>query len=232
MPCDYRRKTFDRRKSYDGVLMQQGRVQLDADWNEQLDIHLHRTRTEAIDVIGRCGVPKDSKDSFMVGVIATAGGQDLSIAPGRIYVDGLLCELDQPTTYSTQPSLPNPEFTSLSSPPASPPSGPVPLHLDDGHYVVFLDVWERERTALDDDRIREVALGGPDTAARLQTVFQIRILRVPASSPPGDFDCRGPLPEFDAFVAGTTGGLAARTQPPAAADNPCLLPPTAGYTLL
>ncbi|MGH9866927.1 MAG: DUF6519 domain-containing protein [Candidatus Polarisedimenticolia bacterium] len=232
MAGDYSRKTFDRRRNYDGVLMQQGRVQLDADWNEQLDIHLHRTRTEAIDVIGRCGVPKDRKDSFQVGVIATAGGQDISISPGRIYVDGLLCELDVPTTYSTQPYLPNPEFASLSSPPASPPGGPLPLSLDDGHYLVFLDVWQRERTALDDDRLREVALGGPDTAARLQTVFQIRLLRVPEPSPPGGFDCRSSLPEFDALVAGTTGGLAARTQPPAAGDNPCLLPPTAGYTLL
>ena len=38
MPGDYSRRIFRNRKHYSGVLMQQGRVQLDADWNEQLDI--------------------------------------------------------------------------------------------------------------------------------------------------------------------------------------------------
>jgi hypothetical protein len=70
MPGDYSRKILDRRKHYSGVLMQQGRVQLDADWNEQLDISLHRTRTEAVDMIGPCGAPV-GRDGF-----------DVSIAPG------------------------------------------------------------------------------------------------------------------------------------------------------
>ena len=35
---DFTRTTFDPTHHYSGVRMQQGRVQLDADWNEQLDI--------------------------------------------------------------------------------------------------------------------------------------------------------------------------------------------------
>ena len=35
MPGDFSRDTFDSRNHFSGVLMQQGRVQLDADWNEQ-----------------------------------------------------------------------------------------------------------------------------------------------------------------------------------------------------
>jgi hypothetical protein len=96
MKGDFSRKTFDRAKRYSGVLMQQGRVQLDADWNEQLAIGQHRTETETKDVIGLCGVPKDT-DGFRLAPLRTAGSNvttDLAIFPGRIYVDGLLCEAE------------------------------------------------------------------------------------------------------------------------------------------
>jgi hypothetical protein len=122
MAGDYSRKTFDRKKHYSGVLMQQGRVQLDSDWNEQLAIQLYRTQTESTDVVGKSGVPKKD-DGFKIG--KTGNGHDLTIAAGRIYIDGLLCELDQAATYTSQPYLPNPEFTtSVSSPPSSPPGAP------------------------------------------------------------------------------------------------------------
>jgi hypothetical protein len=94
MKGDFSRKTFDPAKRYSGVLMQQGRVQLDADWNEQLDIQHHRTETETKDVIGLCGVPKNT-DGFRLQPLQPANSSattDLAIFPGRIYVDGLLCE--------------------------------------------------------------------------------------------------------------------------------------------
>src|ERR1700754_1047568 len=57
MKADTTRSTFKQSKHYNSVLLQQGRVQLDADWNEQIDITGHRIETEAIDVIGHCGAP-------------------------------------------------------------------------------------------------------------------------------------------------------------------------------
>ena len=42
---DITRSSFDPDRHYSSVRMQQGRVQLDADWNEQLDIQLHRDRS-------------------------------------------------------------------------------------------------------------------------------------------------------------------------------------------
>src|SRR4051812_40514481 len=71
--------------------MQQGRVQLDADWNEQVDIEAYRDRTTALDVIGRSGAPKGG-GSFRVST--TPDEKDLALAAGRFYVDGILCELD------------------------------------------------------------------------------------------------------------------------------------------
>ncbi len=47
MKGDFSRLTFDPRKNFSSVLMQQGRVQLDADWNEQGAILLHYVRTLA-----------------------------------------------------------------------------------------------------------------------------------------------------------------------------------------
>ena len=235
MPGDYSRRLFLRKKHYSGVLMQQGRVQLDADWNEQLDIQLYRTETEAMDVIGRCGVPRKN-GGFLIG--AGPGNQDLTISAGRIYVDGLLCELEEASTYVTQPHLPNPEnTTAVTSPPTSPPGPTRRLSLPDGNYVVYLDTWQQERTFLDDPLIREVALGGPDHTARLQNVWQVKLLAVnelsPPSSPPtGPFTCKTPFPEFQALTAPSTGKLNAQTAPPKPEEDPCLLPPTSGYSRL
>ena len=229
MPGDYSRITFKRENFYSGVLKQQGRVELDADDNEQLAIQHYRDETEAIDVIGQAGVPKKN-DGFKIGI--APGGHDLTIANGRFYLEGLLCELDQNSTYATQPYLPNPPFGPTSSPPPSPPT----LQLPTGTYLVYLDAWQREITALDNDAIREVALGGPDTAARLQNIWQVRLLEVgatsPPSSPPAAIDCKTPLPEFDQETAASTGKLKAQTVPPAPEENACLLPPETGYTRL
>src|SRR4051794_37732303 len=71
--------------------MQQGRVQLDADWNEQSDIGTYLDETTRIDVIGRCGAPVDNAG---FGLAVTPDGTDLTLSPGRLYVEGVLCELE------------------------------------------------------------------------------------------------------------------------------------------
>ncbi len=91
MKGDFTRVTFEPQKRYTSVRMQQGRVQLDADWNEQADIQAYLERTEATDVIGRAGAPKTG-GNFRIAV--TNDSADLAIAPGRFYVEGVLCELD------------------------------------------------------------------------------------------------------------------------------------------
>ena len=57
MKGDFTRFPFEAQKHFTRVLKQQGRVDLDADWNELVEILTHLDRTQAIDVIGRCGVP-------------------------------------------------------------------------------------------------------------------------------------------------------------------------------
>ena len=90
MSGDYTRFTFDRRKRYSGVLMQQGRVQLDSDWNEAIDIVKERVRTLALDAFGPVGLPMlTTPDAFRIGHLA-GPPTDLSIEPGRLYVGGWL----------------------------------------------------------------------------------------------------------------------------------------------
>ncbi|MBI1395851.1 MAG: hypothetical protein GC151_07710 [Betaproteobacteria bacterium] len=220
MPGDYSRQTFDSARHYSGVLMQQGRVQLDADWNEQQAIHEYRARTTAEDVIGPSGAPKEG-GGFLLD--RTPDGRDLTISAGRFYTGGLLCELESGpgVTYLAQPDHPLPEF----SQPAG--TGRV-LQLSPGTYLAYLDVWEREVNARLDPLIQEVALGSADTTTRTRVVWQVRLARL-AGNP---VDCETPVPEWKTLTAPPTGTLNAHTVTPPPSSDPCLLPPTAGYRRL
>jgi hypothetical protein len=154
---DFTRSTFDPRKYFLRVLMQQGQVQLDADWNEQAAILLHYMQTLAADIIGPHGGPSGE---FEIREPSEAGAScGFVIQPGHYYVDGILCENEQPVCYTEQADYPDP------SPDLS----------NEGRYLVYLDVWERHITCIQDDTICEVALGGPDTATRAKTVWQAKV---------------------------------------------------------
>jgi hypothetical protein len=187
MKGDFTRSTFRPERHYSGVRMQQGRLQLDADWNEQVDISAVWGRTIAVDVIGPCGAP-ELGGGFAVSCTKDA---DLRLSAGRLYGGGTLCELGTETTYLNQPDLPHPSAI-------APSEGRTDL--------VYLDVWQRHITAIEDPEIREPALGGPDTATRTKTVWQVRVLPDVEAS-----DCDQPVdgwppPASDAHLAVTIEG--------------------------
>src|SRR5215468_3376097 len=92
MKADFTRNTFDPLKHFTRVLMQQGRVQLDADWNEQAAIQLHYLRALATDIIGQHAGPSDNL-GFAITKLASPVTNDFRIGAGHYYVDGLLCEV-------------------------------------------------------------------------------------------------------------------------------------------
>ena len=94
MKGDFSRYRFDPAKHYTAVLEQQGRVQLDADANEQRAIDAHRLATETMDVIGATGAPTHAA-GFAISL--RSDNVSLLIGPGRYYVDGLLCEMPAQT---------------------------------------------------------------------------------------------------------------------------------------
>jgi hypothetical protein len=229
MASDITRKTFTPRKHYSGVLMQQGRVQLDADWNEQLDIEQYHTHTESTDVIGQSGAPRAVNDGNSFKITIPTSGTDIQIDWGRIYVEGLLCELEQPTTYLTQPQYPLPDTSMFIPLTGSPPSPPNAGRLSNGTYIAYLDAWQREVNYLDDPQIQEVALGGADTAIRLQTAWQVKLLRVSTNLNNADNCSTTVYPAWTTLTQAPSGKLNVQTKQVSATQDPCLLPPSAGF---
>ena len=230
MKGDFSRSTFGRRNHYSSVRMQQGRVQLDADWNEQADLTRYRIETETADLLGGCGAPLHEAGFRVVeratdltpeeaaravnADVPTLSAGDFLITGGRMYVHGRMAESDALARYRAQPHLPDP--------------GEAPA----GTYVAYLDVWDRHRTALEEPDLREVALGGPDTATRTQTVWQVKLLDVTAETSDGGVTCASPLNAWNALVAPPDGQMSARAEESAASTNPCITTPGAGYRAL
>lgn len=200
MKGDFSRRTFDARKHYSAVLVEQGRLLTDADSDEQHRIGAHRARRATEDVIGGCGGPIPGA-GFGLG---TPDSSQLLIGAGTYYAGGTLLENESEVGYTAQP-----DRFDLAWP------------LPKGRYAVVLESWPRLVTALDDPSIREVALGGPTTSSRERVVWQVDAVPVANS-----WGCADGAPESEE----TTGGLAARAEPDEELSSPCLVPPQAGYT--
>lgn len=227
MSGDYSRKTFNPLRDFSGVLMQQGRVQLDADWNELVGIISRRLRAETTDIIGRGTVPRETPDGFKIEI----SGGTLTIGRGRIYVDGLLAEnhgksplefdavLGEqrgtlPLPYDEQPYFPNAATV-------------APAPTEGGPYLVYLDVWQREVTYLQLPDLVEKAVG-VDTTTRLQTVWQVRVL----ANIDGDVTCGTPddqVPGWEDIIRPSDGRLSTDAVGVVTPDDPCVIPPTGGY---
>src|SRR5580658_4778517 len=93
MKADLTRNTFHPLKHFLRVIQQQGRVQIDADWNEQAAILLEYMRSLAADLIGQDGGPSNNLGFQILGLGLGGLTNDFTICPGHYYVDGILCEL-------------------------------------------------------------------------------------------------------------------------------------------
>lgn len=161
MQGDLSRATFDRTKHYAGTLFQQGRVTLDADVNEQTEALLYLLRTVVNDIVGPSAAPPGDEGGFAVTPMGSED-PDLAVSAGRLYAEGVLVENEEDTTYWTQPDA----YLDHGNPDDQLPSVP---------YLVYLRVWERLITPIQDWSIREIALGdlAPDTAARRKVIWQV-----------------------------------------------------------
>ena len=247
MKADLSRATFDQARRYRSVRMQQGRVQLDADWNEQQDILNRRIEIETRDSLGPVAVPLDNP-----GFGLTPAGKDLTISAGRLYVDGLLCDNPDSATVAHQPDLPataSPVLPAGATLLPLPPKDITSANINgivvfnaagnavappDGTYLAYLETWQRHFSPLDlpvdDNSMREVALGGPDTCTREKTVWQVKLLR--AGDTGIDLNCLSNIAPWNTLTAAPDGRLAARAEASIPPKTPCQLPPEAGYRLL
>lgn len=226
MKGDFTRFGFDPRKHFSRVLQQQGRVTLDADGNEASAILLHHLRMLTRDLFGAAGGPPDS--GFALSLDKGQSPATLWLGPGHYYVDGILCENEQWTDYAHQPDrTPAPPVNNQGGDPllawlAQPNSAQA--------FWVYLDVWERHVSWIEDDSIREVALGGPDTCSRAQVVWQAKALPWDEKNwgDPRENQqaCTTPLAGLAPLG---TGRMAAQLDPGAANTDACIVSPGAAY---
>ena len=231
MNGDFTRDTFDAAKHFSRVLMQQGRVQLDADWNEQTSILLRYLRILAADILGPSAGPADAMgfDLITKGPNADAridaiepdparaealkkrvADGDVVIGTGRYYVHGVLVENHRAMTYTEQSGYPFSEETALDN-------------LQNKALLAYLDVWERHITYVQDDPIREVALGGPDTCSRAQVVWQVKALLRPDGV--DQFDCAS----LESLLARDLPRLRARARLDKPPTELCVISPESRY---
>lgn len=165
MSSDRARRTFNPPQRYRSVVMQQGRVQLEADWNEAQDIFGEELRADVLDIVGPYGTPDDGyKVSFDPGKNKVG---DFTIGKGTMYVGGIRHELFKDLTYMGQK-----EFDWVN--------GPVP-ESSNGIDHVSLYIREQEVSAVEDGDLKEVALGGPDTGQRKRHLQRVLCTSVKAS---------------------------------------------------
>ncbi|MEX8521111.1 MAG: DUF6519 domain-containing protein [Leptothrix sp. (in: b-proteobacteria)] len=216
---DIARVSFDPEKNFSRVVKQQGRVELESDANEQVEITLRAMRLMMKDLVGphggperACGfrvlVPEDGNardvDEATAELLKGCDGGDFVLSRGRYYVDGLLCENHAPVRYTRQPDM------------WHRPLAPSERHC----HLVYLDVWEQSVTALEDPGIREPALSGVDTAARMRVFWQVRSLSVaksdeaarPRNSCPGDLSPTW-AEHLQTLQPQHRGAMVARTRP-------------------
>jgi hypothetical protein len=180
MKGDFSRETFDAYHHYAGVLFQQGRVQVDADFNEQHAISNYTSRSLARDLIGPHGGPAENlgfacitnKNEFSRWHSCQPGvrtaefesivqdvdwTRDFLIMPGRYYVDGIF--LENHTIVRFCEGADASAVESLAS-------AQEPL-------AIYLEAFERVVTPAEDPRLLDRALEGIDTSLRLGVQWQV-----------------------------------------------------------
>jgi len=300
MKADLTRNTFRYWKHFTRVLMQQGRVQLDADWNEQAAILLHFFRSAAFDIIGPFGRPQ-ANPGFDIRVLTDLNfpqpsSGDFALSAGHFFVSGILCEntpdpivvyspvlsttgttltvtaetlsaqgrfLDKgeyleifdaanPNAYafgvvsdislatralsiSIIAGIADPIIKNSNAQPRARRALTYLRQLDfpmsksdifgtNTTFLIYIDVWERLITYREDDGIREIALGGPDTAARAKLIRQVKALQL---KPEDTRDFVSLLQ--DKFQPHNRGYLRARVRPSLSSTDPCIISPTSRY---
>jgi hypothetical protein len=177
-----------------------------------------------MDIVGRAVVPSNTPTGFQILI----AGTNLTIGRGRMYVEGLLAEnhgtgpteydpiLGEvrgtlPIPYDQQPYFPNP--------PALPG--------DNNPHLVYLDVWERELTYLEDPNLIDKAVA-VDTGTLLQTVWQVKVL----GDIPANTDCSTPpqtVPPWVVATAPSAGRLTTAAAGVPKSTDPCIVPANGGY---
>jgi hypothetical protein len=229
---DFARVTFDALKHRSRVLMQQGRVQLEADWNEQGAIFLHLLRSLARDLIGPAGGPEGNcgfaiitrewlksppeTDQKREWLKLVPDPTDFLVGKGHYYVDGLLCENAGVVAYTGQHHCfgAQPDKINLKN---------------DALYLVYLDVAEYSVFAAQDESLLEPAIG-IETAIRAKQSWVVRTTPLKSGE-----SCDKLEPSWGTLVDGWQSShrgrlrVKAGSPPDESTSGPCIVAPQSQY---
>ncbi|MEH2236642.1 DUF6519 domain-containing protein [Nostoc sp.] len=159
MSSDRARVSYDANQQYRAVVAQQGRVTLEADWNEAQQIANEELREEVLDFVGPSGTPDDGYKIDQ--------SLDFTVSAGTMYVGGIRVFLTDSIKYSSQldwlDRIGDPDWVE-------------PGKVGNGNLqpeLVYLYLREQEISAVEDSALQEVALGGPDTTQRTRLIQHI-----------------------------------------------------------
>ena len=162
------RDTFDPRKQYIGVRLQQGVPLLDRDWNELEDVRRYFERMLRRHYIGQ-GAPDD--EGFRIYAPSFRAPNDFMIGAGRCMVNGYDVYNEKPILYSEQPDKPEQ------------PTLPPP---DEKHeFVVYLQTNVERVTDKDDPDLCNSQDINLETCVRDKLTWAVRVARYPEQPPAG-----------------------------------------------
>lgn len=162
MKTQISRDSHQSQKRYSGVYQQQGRMITDADNNEFADITKEQLQA-ALEKAVATGVPAekgleivdDGGIKVRPGFAVVNGVQALVLPKEGLDIDAAATPL-APMAYADQADF---------------PSAPA---LKPNNYRLYLDVWERAVTGLEDQGLLDPALHGADTTTRTQVMAQVK----------------------------------------------------------
>jgi hypothetical protein len=197
MNGDYTKVPLRAADRWTGARMQQGRVLLDHEWNLNLDATARRAQREALDAIGRYGVPRYT-GGFAVSFDPASATPKLMIGAGHMWVGGLVAVAPAPFDYASQVGI-----TAL------PASGKVLVYLD-----TFL---EHVQPAEAPDELVEPALAPVDSSARTRVGYRVRAAATTFGTPRAAW-------ATTSVVGGSTGAITLARIAQAASTNGCAPP--------
>ncbi len=188
---DISRYLFDPRMHYATVLMQQGRVLTDSDWNEMATLEDEDRRQLISEIVCTEGSPNDgfkisgpivplSVDIFPDNppgpAVLGLDSYDLTLGTGSFYLGGYRFSIDPTAPIETfQTQL---DWLTRTLGTGKLPQVPTAVDLTGGPRtdIVYLMGYEQAVTSIEDQEFRERALGGPDTSVRLRRMRRIGVL--------------------------------------------------------
>jgi len=182
---DISRHLFQPTRHYSGLRMQQGRLLLDADFNEAEMLGDEDQRLALTDIIGPHG---SSDDGFLVTAPSLVEF-DFTLKAGSYYVGGLRLDLEVDETFLAQGDWLQSSRSDVTLP---------DLPVADRDDLIYLVAWEQEVSALEDNELLEEALEGADTSVRVRRMHRVQAVN------DTDPECHV---AFDALVTALKGGV-------------------------